>query len=45
MKVSELMTPEVEIVQPNDPLRTAAKMMADLNAGALPVSDKIGSSA
>ncbi|MGE0258172.1 MAG: CBS domain-containing protein [Alphaproteobacteria bacterium] len=39
MKVSELMTPDVEIVQPNDTLQTAAKMMADLDTGALPVGE------
>jgi CBS domain-containing protein len=39
MKVSELMTPEVEIVQPNDTLHTAAKIMADLDTGALPVGE------
>jgi len=39
MKVSELMTPDVEIVQPDDTLHTAAKMMADLDTGALPVGE------
>ena len=39
MKVSELMTPDVEIVQPDDTLKTAAKMMADLDTGALPVGE------
>lgn len=39
MKVSELMTPEVEIVQPDDTLQTAAKIMADLDIGALPVGE------
>ena len=39
MKISELMTPDVEIVQPDDTLHTAAKMMADLDTGALPVGE------
>ena len=39
MKVSELMTPDVELVQPDDTLHTAAKMMADLDTGALPVGE------
>jgi CBS domain-containing protein len=39
MKVSELMTSDVEIVQPDDTLHTAAKMMADLDTGALPVGE------
>jgi CBS domain-containing protein len=39
MKVKELMTSEVELVAPNDSLHTAAKMMADLDTGALPVGE------
>ena len=39
MKVNELMTPEVEVVRPDDTLHTAAQMMADLDVGALPVCD------
>ena len=39
MKVSELMTPNVEIVAPDDTLHTAARMMADLDTGALPVGE------
>ena len=39
MKVSELMTPDVEIVGPDDTLHTAARMMADLDTGALPVGE------
>jgi CBS domain-containing protein len=39
MKVSELMTPDVEIVRPDDTLHTAAKMMADIDTGALPVGE------
>jgi CBS domain-containing protein len=40
MKVSELMTHEVETISPNDSLQDAAKMMASLDAGALPVGEK-----
>jgi len=40
MKVSELMTPEVEVIRPEDTLHTAAQMMADLDVGALPVGEK-----
>jgi CBS domain-containing protein len=39
MKISELMTPDVELVKPGDTLHTAAKMMADLDTGALPVGE------
>ena len=39
MKVGELMTSDVELVQPDDTLQTAAKMMADLDTGALPVGE------
>lgn len=39
MKVRELMTPEVELVRPDDTLHTAAQMMADLDTGALPVGE------
>ena len=39
MKVSELMTPEVEVIRPDDTLHTAAQMMADLDVGALPVGE------
>ena len=39
MKVGELMTPDVEIVAPDDTLHTAARMMADLDTGALPVGE------
>ena len=39
MKIRELMTSEVELVNPDDNLHTAAKMMADLDAGALPVGE------
>ena len=39
MKISELMTPEVEVIRPDDTLHTAAQMMADLDTGALPVGE------
>ena len=39
MKIRELMTPEVEIVKAGDTLHIAAQMMADLDAGVLPVFD------
>lgn len=39
MKLSEIMTREVEIIQPDDPLRLAAKKMRDRNIGFLPVCD------
>jgi CBS domain-containing protein len=39
MKLSEIMTRDVAIIQPDDSLQTAAKMMRDLNIGFLPVCD------
>jgi len=39
MKVSDVMTPEVEAVNPDDTLRTAAELMADLDSSALPVGE------
>ncbi|HJU20270.1 MAG TPA: CBS domain-containing protein [Stellaceae bacterium] len=39
MKISEVMTPDVEVIRPDDTLRTAAQMMADIDAGVLPVCD------
>jgi CBS domain-containing protein len=39
MKVSELMTPEVEVIRPDDTLHTAAQMMADLDVGVLPIGE------
>jgi CBS domain-containing protein len=39
MKVNEIMTQEVETVSPNETLQDAAKMMASLDAGALPVGE------
>ena len=39
MRIAELMTPDVEVIRPDDTLHTAAKMMADLDAGILPVGE------
>jgi len=39
MKVSEAMTPDVQIASPNQSIQEAAKMMAAIDAGVLPVGD------
>ena len=39
MKISDVMTPDVEVVNPDDTLRTAAELMADLDSSALPVGE------
>jgi CBS domain-containing protein len=39
MRAHEIMTSDVEIVRPDDTLQTAAKMMADIDAGILPVGE------
>ena len=39
MKVRDVMTPDVEAVTPEDTLSTAARLMAELDAGALPVGE------
>lgn len=39
MKVSEIMTPDVEVARPDDTLETAAELMRDTDAGAVPVCD------
>jgi CBS domain-containing protein len=39
MLVSELMTREVEIVNPNDTLAEASRKMSKLDVGALPVAE------
>jgi CBS domain-containing protein len=39
MRVSECMTPEVRIASPNETLRQAAQMMAEMDAGILPVGE------
>jgi CBS domain-containing protein len=40
MKVREVMTREVELISPHHTLEQAAQLMAELDAGVLPVSDK-----
>lgn len=39
MKVSECMTREVELTSPTDTIQQAAKLMAQIDAGILPVGD------
>jgi CBS domain-containing protein len=39
MKVRDVMSPEVEVLRPNDTLQTAAQLMADLDAAVLPVGE------
>jgi CBS domain-containing protein len=39
MKLSEIMTRQVEVIQPDDSLRIAAKKMRDRDIGFLPVCD------
>lgn len=39
MKLSEIMTRDVVVIQPDDSLQSAAKKMRDLNIGFLPVCD------
>jgi CBS domain-containing protein len=39
MKVSEAMTKDVRVANPEQTLRQAARMMADLDAGVLPVGE------
>jgi CBS domain-containing protein len=39
MKISEVMTPDVEVAGPDDTLRMTAQMMADIDTGVLPVCD------
>ncbi len=39
MKISEIMTRNVEVARPEDSLRTVAQSMADLDVGSLPVCD------
>ena len=38
-KISEVMTTNVKVVRPDDTVENAAKMMADLDVGAIPVCD------
>jgi CBS domain-containing protein len=39
MKIADVMTPDPEAVSPSDTLSTAARLMADLDSGALPVGE------
>jgi CBS domain-containing protein len=39
MKVQETMSANVQITDPDQPIRAAAKMMAECNCGAIPVGD------
>ena len=39
MRVGDMVSPEVYAVSPDDTLREAARLMADLDAGALPVGE------
>ncbi|HEX8621666.1 MAG TPA: CBS domain-containing protein [Allosphingosinicella sp.] len=39
MKIAECMTPEVEIVSPDQPMREAAQFMLRADAGAMPVGE------
>lgn len=39
MKLGEIMTRDVQVVAPGDTIQRAAKLMDDLNVGALPVCD------
>ena len=40
MKVSQVMTPNVTIASPTQAIRDAARMMAEIDSGVLPVGDK-----
>lgn len=39
MQIREIMTPDVEVIRPDDTMQTAAKMMADYDVGALPIGE------
>ena len=39
MKIRDVMTPDIEVVTPEDTLKTAVQLMADLDYDALPVSE------
>jgi len=39
MQVSEVMSGEVQIADPNQPIRDAARLMAEIDAGVLPVGE------
>jgi CBS domain-containing protein len=38
-KISEVMTTDVKVVRPDDTVQNAARMMADMDVGAIPVCD------
>ena len=39
MKIRDVMTPDIEVVTPDDTLKTAVQLIADLDCDALPVSE------
>ena len=39
MKIRDVMTPDIEVVTPDDTLQSAVQLMADLDCDALPVSE------
>jgi CBS domain-containing protein len=39
MKIGDVMTPDLDTVSPSDTLTTAARLMADVDSGALPVGE------
>jgi CBS domain-containing protein len=39
MNIADVMTPDLDTVSPSDTLKTAARLMADLDSGALPVGE------
>ena len=39
MKIRDVMTPDIDVVTPDDTLKTAAQLMAELDLKALPVSE------
>ena len=45
MQVSEAMTSDVKIANPNQTIRDAARLMAQIDAGVLPVGENTGWSA
>jgi CBS domain-containing protein len=38
-KISEVMTTDVKVIRPNETVQSAARLMADLDVGAIPVCD------
>ena len=38
-KISEVMTTDVKVIRPNETVQNAARLMADLDVGAIPVCD------